>query len=155
MVCETHLTTYINLFLEAIISVSRGLFCREPYRVSNSLANVESTTPSSLLHLPQMHCPGYIFCTYSRALFESLEVIRFVFTEKKNILFFISNAICFCLLCWGYFRELSHALSQALIKWQHLSYKWQNLSTVYLFWVTWWRHFMQLKDPYSYFSTLF
>ena len=44
MVCETHLTTYINLFLEAIISVSRGLFCREPYKVSNSLANVESTT---------------------------------------------------------------------------------------------------------------
>ena len=44
MVCETHLTTYINLFLEAIISVSRGPFCREPYRVSNSLANVESTT---------------------------------------------------------------------------------------------------------------
>ena len=31
MVCETHLTTYINLHLEAIISVSRGLFCREPY----------------------------------------------------------------------------------------------------------------------------
>ena len=31
MVCETHLTTYINLYLEAIISVSRGLFCREPY----------------------------------------------------------------------------------------------------------------------------
>ena len=31
MVCETHLTTYINLLLEAIISVSRGLFCREPY----------------------------------------------------------------------------------------------------------------------------
>ena len=25
MVCETHLTTYINLLLEAIISVSRGL----------------------------------------------------------------------------------------------------------------------------------
>ena len=48
MVCETHLTTYINLFLEAIISVSRGLFCREPYKVSNSLANVESTTDSSL-----------------------------------------------------------------------------------------------------------
>ena len=44
MVCETHLTTYINLFLEAIISVSRGPFRREPYRVSNSLANVESTT---------------------------------------------------------------------------------------------------------------
>ena len=31
MVCETHLTTYINLLLEAIISVSRGPFCREPY----------------------------------------------------------------------------------------------------------------------------
>ena len=52
MVCETHLTTYINLFLEAIISVSRGLFCREPYKVSNSLANVESTTfPSQQLSL--------------------------------------------------------------------------------------------------------
>ena len=48
MVCETHLTTYINLFLEAIISVSRGPICREPYRVSNSLANVESTTVTSL-----------------------------------------------------------------------------------------------------------
>ena len=52
MVCETHLTTYINLFLEAIINVSRGPFCREPYRVSNSLANVESTT------YPSQHVKG-------------------------------------------------------------------------------------------------
>ena len=63
MVCETHLTIYINLFLEAIISVSRGLFCREPYRVSNSLANVESTT------FPSQHNTSHVLRNLSLVWF--------------------------------------------------------------------------------------